>query len=214
MENPIEYAQRIAYSTKETLLFTYEMAKKFKDIYGCYVECGVAAGAQIISLIHGCPDKEVWAFDSFEGIPLPSNRDDQMPGIRMLNGEEIEHLPEPGRQALETTGATSVAMEHFLKHVKDSGVNGLNLNVVKGWFEDTLPVNNVGPIAILRLDADLYHSTYLALKHLFKKVIDGGVVIIDDWELPGCRQACFDYFGLINYWPKYETVSNIKYFYK
>lgn len=214
MESPIEYAQRIAYSTKETLHFTFESSCKLRDMEGDYVECGVAAGAQVIALLHGAPNKTVWAFDSFEGIPLPSNRDNQMPGIRTLNKKEIDALPNPGEQVLESSGATIVSLENFFINITASKVKATNLNVVKGWFEDTLPINKVGPIAILRLDGDLYHSTFISLKYLYPKVVQGGLVIIDDWQLPGCRQACIDYFQQYKIFPKLESVSNIKYFYK
>lgn len=214
MPNPISYAEQICYSTKETLHFTHEVAVKYRLVDGCYVEVGCAAGAQVIAMLHGAPDKTVFAFDSFQGIPLPSNRDDQYPGIRMISSIEQNSLPEPGTQIMESSGATVVPLESFIEHIQKSGVKHENLRVVKGWFELTLPNNEVGPIAILRLDGDLYHSTYIALKYLFPKVVQGGMVIVDDFELPGCRQACIDYFQQVKYFPKYESVSNIKYFYK
>jgi len=60
----LDYAQRIAYSSVETLMFTFEMAKKYADSPGCYIECGVAAGAQIIALdAGGGGRKRVYALD-------------------------------------------------------------------------------------------------------------------------------------------------------
>jgi predicted O-methyltransferase YrrM len=82
MERALLYARTIAYSSEQVLQFTYDMAVKYRDSPGVYVECGVAAGAQIIAMAAGAPNKTIYAFDSFEGIPFPSNRDDQMPGIR------------------------------------------------------------------------------------------------------------------------------------
>jgi O-methyltransferase len=212
----LEYAEQIAYSTKETLQFSYDMAVKYRNINGVYVECGVAAGGQIIAMCAGAPDKVIYAFDSFQGIPLPSNRDDQMPGIKFLSKKEQRNLPNPGEQILESTGATSVSEEDFIQHLKNSGVNYHNVKVVPGWFEHTVRLFGSfnTQIAILRLDGDLYNSTFECLKYLFHKVIPGGVVIIDDYELQGCRDACIDYFQLIGYVPKYQHVSNIAYFIK
>lgn len=212
--SPLEYAEQIAYSTKETLHFTYEKAKEYKDHPGVYVECGVAAGAQIIAMAYGAPEKTIFAFDSFQGIPLPSNRDNQYPGIRLITEEEQVLLPAPGQQVLESSGATSVSLEDFEGHLTVSGVDYKNLVVCKGWFEDTVPRFQGLPISILRLDGDLYNSTFVCLKHLFPSVIEGGLVIIDDYELQGCRDACIDYFQSIGYFPKYEKVSNIRYFVK
>lgn len=210
----IKYAQQIAYSTEETLWFSYEMAKFYKDHEGCFVECGCAAGAQLIAMRYGAPDKLIHAFDSFVGIPKPSNRDNQIPGIRYLNPLEQSRLPNPGEQKLETTGVTAVTRESFETHMRDSGAGLENLEIHEGWFEETMPDNNVGDIAILRLDGDLYNSTYVCLKYLFPKVIKGGCVIIDDIELPGSKAACEDYFKLIDYKPEYQYISNIAYLVK
>lgn len=214
--DPIKYAEQIAYSSKETLMFSYEMAKKYSNTTGVYVECGVAAGAQIIAMAHGAPNKTIYAFDSFQGIPLPSNRDDQMPGIRKLTSDEIKKLPNPGQQVLESTGATSVSENDFWEHLHNSGIEYFGrLHTVKGWFEDTVPTAvHINDIAILRLDGDLYNSTRVCLLHLFPKVIEGGVVIIDDWSLKGCRDACNDYFDSIYRKPDWQFISNIAYFYK
>lgn len=209
--NPLTYAKRICYSTEETLNFTYETAKRLKDYPGVFVECGVAAGAQIIAMAYGAPDKTIYAFDSFEGIPLPSNRDDQMPGIRRLTEAERKELPDPGKQVLESSGATSVSLEDFFDHFTNAEV--VPPIAVKGWFEETV-IGFDKQIALLRLDGDLYNSTYVCLEHLFPKVIKHGIVIIDDWQLKGCRDACFDYFNSIKYVPNYQFISNIAYFEK
>lgn len=210
---PLQYAAQICYSTNETLRFSYDMAVKYKDFPGVYVECGVAAGAQVIAMATGAPNKTIYAFDSFEGIPMPSNKDNQMPGIKFLTQWEQRSLPDPGRQALVSSGATIVPEDHFWQHIKDSGVNGSNIITVKGWFEETVKGFNED-IAILRLDGDLYNSTFVCLQHIFPKVIEGGLVIIDDWELKGCQEACKEYFGLISYEPEYQSMSNIKFFVK
>lgn len=212
--SPIQYAEQICYSSKEVLRFSYDMAVKFKDSPGCFVECGTAAGAQVIAMSYGAPNKTIYAFDSFEGIPLPSNRDDQMPGIKRLKDWEQRALPDPGKQVLETTGATAVTMESFLTHIKDSGVSYMNVIPVKGWFEKTLIGLDMPAIAILRLDGDLYNSTWVCLQHLFPKVIKGGCVIVDDIQLKGCADACKEYFDLIGYTPDYKYIDNVAYFFK
>lgn len=211
----IDYAKQIAYSTLETLMFTAEMAQKYRYADGVFCECGVAAGAQIIAMRYGAPDKLIHAFDSFAGIPNPSNKDDQMPGIKYFIEEERLQLPNPGEQELVTTGMTAVSVEDFKKHLVDSGAGLGNLEIHEGWFEETMPDNTVGDIALLRLDGDLYNSTYVCLKYLFPKVIKGGCVIIDDWELEGSRNAVLEY--LVHIDKKcydIEKVSNIAYFFK
>lgn len=197
--NPLQYAEQICYSSKEVLQFSYTMAKKYANKKGVFAETGVAAGAQIIAMASGAPKKTIYAFDSFEGIALPSNKDDQYPGIRFLSKIEQKALPDPGKQVLESSGATVVSLDDFNNHIKLSGVNFENIIPVQGWFEETVPIRSktIEPISILRLDGDLYNSTYVCLKYLYPKVTKDGICIIDDWALPGCREAVFNYFQSI-----------------
>jgi hypothetical protein len=194
MHPALAYARQIAYSSEEVLQFSYDQAVKYKDSPGVYVECGVAAGAQIIAMAAGAPNKTIYAFDSFEGIPLASNKDDQAPGLHFFTKTEQAALPNPGEQVLVSSGATSVSIESFKEHCFNSGVGTRNIKPVRGWFEETVQNFNRDKIAILRLDGDLYNSTYVCLKYLYPKLIDGGVCIIDDAALPGCWNAVIDYF--------------------
>jgi O-methyltransferase len=212
MDN-LKHGKQIAYSSEETLEFSYECAKQLSSTEGDYVECGVAEGAQIIAMALGAPNKTIHAFDSFEGIPLPSNKDDQMPGIRYLSEEEQNKLPAPGKQELKTSGATAISLESFMNNV--SKIPNLNrLKIYKGWFEETVSKANIDKISILRLDGDLYNSTLVCLEAFYKKVIKGGIIIIDDWELKGCQLACEDFFKKNKIKPEIKRVSNIAYFIK
>jgi hypothetical protein len=196
--HPLAYAEQIAYSSKEVLKFTYETALRYKNKPGCFVETGVAAGAQIIAMAAACPDKFIYAYDSFCGLPWPSNKDNQMPGIRFLSEQEQKSLPNPGETILETTGAVSVSLEDFINHLKNAGVYSDKIIPVRGWFEDTtagIPKEHqMNPIQILRLDGDLYNSTLVCLQNLYPLLAKGGICIVDDFALPGCRQAVEDYF--------------------
>jgi len=178
-------------------------------------------------MAYAAPKKTIFAFDSFEGIPLPSNRDDQMPGIKMLTHVEQNKLPNPGNQVLETSGATVVSLDDFMLNLNQSGVDYKLVRPMPGWFENTIPTfanglsnitKNEGAsneqISILRLDGDLYNSTWVCLQHLFPKVIKGGCVIVDDWTLQGCQDACKEYFELIDYTPNYQFLDGTAYFYK
>jgi O-methyltransferase len=201
MHPALAYARQIAYSSEDVLQFTYDQAVKYKDSPGVYVECGVAAGAQIIAMAAGAPNKTIYAFDSFEGIPLASNKDNQAPGLHFFTKAEQMALPNPGQQVLVSSGATVVSEYDFWQHIDTAfGPRRHNVKTVKGWFEVTLPAFECPPISVLRLDGDLYNSTYVCLKYLYPKVIKGGLVIIDDWALEGCRAAFRDYFPVDFRW--------------
>jgi predicted O-methyltransferase YrrM len=66
---------------------------------------------------------------------------------------------------------------------------------LRGWFRDTLDTPEIGTLALLRIDADLYDSTYQPLAALYPKVAPGGYVIVDDFHTyPECQAAVLAYF--------------------
>ena len=70
------------------------------------------------------------------------------------------------------------------------------LHFVVGPVEETIPAQAPERIAVLRLDTDWYESTHHELVHLYDRLSDGGVLIIDDyghWE--GCRRAVDEFFS-------------------
>ena len=105
-----------------------------------------------------------------------------------------------------------------LNYLKDTGYPKNKINLIKGWFQDTLNVNKkfIKNIALLRLDGDFYESTMITLEELYPLVSKGGVVIIDDYGgFQGCKKAVDEYFDKINYHPPLIYVENsIRYFVK
>ncbi len=192
---------KCAYSTFDTILNSYNSSLHVIEnkIEGDYVECGVAAGSQIASMGIACKVKgekrKIWAFDSFEGIPMACEKDDQQPGVQYFS-EPLAFVED--KDSLLVSSKITV---HPLQNVKNNLTSWqLDLNdfvFVKGWFQKTLPhtAEKIDKISILRLDGDLYESTKVCLDYLFPKLVSGGILIIDDWALKGCRVACDEYFG-------------------
>jgi O-methyltransferase len=79
--------------------------------------------------------------------------------------------------------------------VLSSGYPEDRIHFVRGAVEETLPARAPDGLALLRLDTDWYESTRHELEHLYPRLEDGGVLIVDDyghWE--GCRRAVDEYF--------------------
>lgn len=190
----IDEIAKIAYSSRNVVEGTYSLSDMQLQYNGCFVECGVGAGAQLAAMqlaIGGGPTKQqIWAFDSFEGIPLAGIYDEQQPGI----GKPQHDTAAPIQERLVSSGITSHSVENVKENLIKLGLPIDNIHFIKGWFQGTLPVTAVPPISLLRLDGDLYESTLVCLQYLFPKVISGGVVIIDDYALSGCRKAVKYYF--------------------
>ena len=112
-----------------------------------------------------------WLFDSYEGLTEPTKED----YIGNKTGDFIRPLPKGA--CLGTIDQVSELMFEKLKFSKEE------VFLVKGWFQETLPVmkSKIGKIAVLRLDGDWYESTKVPLENLFDQVVVGGFVIIDDY---------------------------------
>ena len=72
--------------------------------------------------------------------------------------------------------------------------NSSSVNIIQGYFNDTLPTAGVGKIALLRLDGDVFTSTWDALVNFYDKVVPGGYIYIDDYDsFNGCKHAVDTY---------------------
>lgn len=209
----------VAYSTLETIYNTYDMTNIVltSNIPGAIVECGVAMGAQLATAHRCCLDKndrrKIYAFDSYEGIPIACENDDEQPGIGPIE-EHVKYTDK--RELLKSSGVTVCPLQNVTGLIKRWFPNThTDFHYIKGWFQDTV-INFKEPIALLRLDGDLYESTKVCLEHLFPLLQTHGILIIDDWALTGCQKACVEYFKTVNVKeidPPYKTPGP-KYFQK
>jgi O-methyltransferase len=166
-------------------LSNLHVAKKFKNVNGCVIECGVWRGGMIggIAKLLG-PSRKYYLFDSFEGLP-PAQEIDGQAAIKWQNAKS-------GNKYYDNCKAE----EKFAREaMKRAGVE--NIDLIKGFFERTVPgFIPDQPIAILRLDGDWYESTMTCLKHLYPYVAEGGVIMLDDyytWD--GCSRAVHDFLS-------------------
>ena len=157
-----------------------EIALSLRSTPGAFVECGVAAGTSLVIMTAlAGRDRLVWGFDSFEGFPELSEAD-------AGSGAEYVGMSCAGDDGIRAVNNTFAA----------TGVATTNVRLIKGWFVDTVPglVAEVGPIALLRLDSDFHDATRLTLEQFYDSVVQGGVVIINDYfAFEGCRKAVDDF---------------------
>ena len=188
------FAQR-AFSTFQGIQHTYILAGQALAVPGVLVECGVAHGSNAAAMLQAAvdagQDRELHLFDSYEGIPLAGPKDESQPGLLEL----IASCDLPLEERLKSSGVSVSTIDQVKAHFTEWNLPLKNVHFHKGWFQHTLPDNTLGPIAMLRLDGDLYESTKCCLDWLYKKVVPGGIVLVDDWNLVGARQAVFDFFA-------------------
>jgi O-methyltransferase len=142
---------------------------------GALVDCGAWNGGSTILMSTAAPEREVWAFDSFAGLPEPGE----------LDGREGADL-----------GGQLVASEQKLRAGFERFADPARLHVRVGWFEETLEdaAAEIGSVAVLHCDGDWYDSVLLTLEVMYPLVSPGGFVVIDDYgTFPGAQRASDEY---------------------
>ncbi len=190
-----------AYSTFPTICNSYELSVECikNNIPGDFVECGVAAGAQVGAMALACQqlksNKKIHLFDSFEGIPLASANDTQQPGVGdITHNTNVAHV----NDLLVTSGISAHSLEEVKYNINRWGFDPEYFIYYKGWFQYTLPAaaKKIKAISFLRLDGDLYESTKVCLEYLYPKISKGGYIVIDDFgSLVGCQRAVREYLA-------------------
>jgi len=145
------------------------------NIPGDLVECGTAQGGSAallgLTITRLGGRRRLWVFDTFEGLPPPSSADPDREIAELYVGS--------GRGDLENVRAL-FARTGILP----------DCTLVKGLFQETLPVADVSRIAVLHLDGDWYESIKVCLDYLYDRVSLGGVIQIDDYgHWAGARKA-------------------------
>ena len=183
---------------RKGLIVTYNAIKhaELNKIEGGIVDCGVARGGSATLMIltssiyrqSTLETRSAWLFDSFEGLPEPTAEDGV---LRRPQGKDKSSWDLAKGYCL----GTQEEVEDLL--FGEFGFSRDKVHLVKGWFQDTLPEyrEQVGNIAVLRIDGDWYESTKCCLENLYEQVVDDGYVIIDDYALVGCRRAVDEFFS-------------------
>lgn len=132
--------------------------------------------------------KQLHLYDSFQGLPNPSEKD---------HTEFSNPFQKGSLCAKEAT---------LINRFKDEKL--APPRIYAGWFEELLPAHLPDQICFAHLDGDLYQSIKVSLEAIFPRLTPNAIVVIDDygWEfLPGVKQACDEFFK-----DKSETVCHFQ----
>ena len=158
------------------------------NVLGDIVECGVWRGgsamlAALTLIENKQTHRKIYLYDTYEGMSEPTDKDIDLHGTpyRLIWEKEKERL--------------TVSLDEVKENMSSTGYPKENIIFVKGMVEDTIPNTVPNQVALLRLDTDLYESTYHELIHLYPRVSSQGVVIIDDYgHFQGAQGATEEYF--------------------
>jgi predicted O-methyltransferase YrrM len=105
----------------------------------------------------------------------------------------LERYPADDGLQLHLWPGLAVGVDEVMANFDRYGLLDDQVTFVEGWFRDTLPALKGHRWAVIRLDGDLYESTTDALENLYDGLSPGGALIVDDYEIPACRQAVNDF---------------------
>jgi len=163
-----------------------------QNIPGAIVECGVWRGGsmQAVALAlqeEGVIDRPLHLYDTFEGMPPPTDRDHR----KNVSAAELLATHEKGHRVWAVAGLDDVQ-----EAMREVGYPTEMIHFHQGLVEETIPADAPEQIALLRLDTDWYDSTKHELEHLYDRIVPGGVLILDDygdWE--GARDAADEFIS-------------------
>jgi O-methyltransferase len=168
-----------------------------RGVKGAFAECGVWRGGSVLGMILTLQEldaapRDIYLYDTFEGMTEPTDEDTSphhAPATELWKQSGGQPWPELFNQ--ETFNEDDVRQALLA-----TGYPEERLHFVRGRIEDTIPDEAPDRLALLRLDTDWYESTRHELEHLYPRLVEHGVLIVDDyghWE--GCRRAVDEYFG-------------------
>lgn len=132
--------------------------QSFVPAQGLLMEFGVYKGKTLTQICEYWPDRTVYGFDSFVGLPEDWFIDGEA-GITMRANK------------FDLTNADPI----------DYPTNAV---LVKGWYEQSLEpwlIRHAGPAALVHIDCDLYSSTKTVLTLLNNRIVPGTVIVFDEF---------------------------------
>lgn len=168
-------------SDKETAILL-ELLNSTADVPGDVVELGCYKGDTSLLLekalerspaLKSQPEKHLWLYDSFEGLPAKTKEDSSVAGDNFKAGELL------------------VTKREVVMRFKKAGLKVPRIR--KNFFENLDPEQDFPElVSFAFLDGDLYGSIRTSLELVWKKLDKNATVVVHDYnnpELPGVSKA-------------------------
>lgn len=155
-------------------------AQQAARLEGDFVECGVNTGILSLAICNyldfNSLDKRFFLFDTFSGIP------EDQPSY----GESLENIRQKNKYYAD---CYEIATKNFSPWPR--------ARLVRGKVPDTLRTVDVGKVCYLSLDMNVAEPERAALTHFWPKLVQGAIVLIDDYGWQTCEQqkAAIDGFA-------------------
>jgi len=164
------------------LLVRYELYKKSSKVPGDIVECGVFKGTgmfqwlKFISIYESSSTKRVIGFDFFNVFKKTKSKIENKSIKKFVSESNFK-----GTSLKDLKNLTKkMGLENKAKFIKGD---------IKKTIKDFVKKNKGMRISLINLDLDVEDATSAALKYLWPLVSKGGIVICDEYGMPGWGES-------------------------
>jgi hypothetical protein len=189
------------------------------NIDGVIVECGVDTGIfehiWITELIKQNKVRDIYMYDTFSGLVEPSEYDYTCKDAKLysMDKDQVYNIWKSHVIDEKTNGWCYTPLEQVKNRLNSTLYSQDKLHYIVGDVMETLKDKTTIPekIAILRLDTDWYESSKYELEQMYDNVVNGGVIIFDDYyHWDGQRRATDDFFSSRNLKYNFVDIGNNK----
>ncbi len=155
----------------EALYIVYYLGKSL-GLSGDICEFGVAQGATSALMANeiGETDKSLWLFDSFKGLPKPTEKDILIDDIFNLGDME------------KYEGTMQCDVAEVIGRLTRLKFPMNRVNIVNGFIEDTINYSSLPEkVCFAYVDFDFYQPIKIALEYLHENLSVGGYTVVDDY---------------------------------
>ncbi len=146
-----------------------EFAKYVSPLPGSMAECGCYQGASAYFMAKENPGVALHLFDSFEGLSDPQQVD----------------VPIRADNRGWKRGDMSASEEIARKNLQEFS----NIIFHKGWIPEKFHLVQNEQFKLVHIDVDLYQPTKDSLHFFYPKMIDNGIIVLDDYGSTICPGA-------------------------
>ncbi|MBC7746738.1 class I SAM-dependent methyltransferase [Pedobacter sp.] len=170
-------------------IISFQVSRRELEIILSHLETKLADGASGAIVEFGCYtgttslfirrlldayqlSNDFHVYDSFEGLPEKTKKDQSPIGLQFRAGE------------------LSTSKKSFIATFKKAGLRTPRIH--RAWFNELADTDIPNDIMFAFLDGDYYESVMTSLVHIWPKLASGAVIIVDDYAneaLPGAKRA-------------------------
>ena len=161
--------------SEDRLTVIKDLAESVRHLEGDAAELGVYKGGSARVIATSLPQKKIYLFDTFKGMPFQDDGD-------------IHQAGEFADTSFDSVLANLAGLS--------------NVTLLAGIFPDETAHNvALRSFCFVHIDADQYRSTADAIRFFYPRLVVGGYLVFDDYgwrNCPGVKAAVDEFFSVRN----------------